>query len=378
MVVVQILAVRTMLAGAQNIGVVNFQRNIEFHKQWWLSIVPPLVSFGVTIVSAFILRNYWALVIGLITESIVSLLMGYIMVPFRPRIGFSKVREIWSFSIWVLCRNIGSFLSDKTDQLAIGGMAGAPAMGGYTVANELTTLPNRDITQSVISVLFPVMVKAQNDSAKLHDLYLNVLYLTAVISAAMATGIALVADDMVDLVLGEKWAVIKPLMPWLAFASGILGMGNSVYSVLTTVGQVRTAARLQWSRLIMTGLVIFPVAYLTRDLEAVAMSRLSISCVLVPTLLLTIMAPLNLSARDYAVTLWRPIVSALAMAAVVLGINSVISFTGNPRLLLDVAAGAFTYVGTLMILWNVVGRPNGPEAEFLRRASSILRRKPKA
>ena len=374
----QILAVRTMLAGAQNIGVVNFQRNIEFHKQWWLSIVPPLVSFGVTIVSAFILRNYWALVIGLITESIVSLLMGYIMVPFRPRIGFSKVREIWSFSIWVLCRNIGSFLSDKTDQLAIGGMAGAPAMGGYTVANELTTLPNRDITQSVISVLFPVMVKAQNDSAKLHDLYLNVLYLTAVISAAMATGIALVADDMVDLVLGEKWAVIKPLMPWLAFASGILGMGNSVYSVLTTVGQVRTAARLQWSRLIMTGLVIFPVAYLTRDLEAVAMSRLSISCVLVPTLLLTIMAPLNLSARDYAVTLWRPIVSALAMAAVVLGINSVISFTGNPRLLLDVAAGAFTYVGTLMILWNVVGRPNGPEAEFLRRASSILRRKPKA
>ena len=374
----QILAVRTMLAGAQNIGVVNFQRNIEFHKQWWLSIVPPLVSFGVTIVSAFILRNYWALVIGLITESIVSLLMGYIMVPFRPRIGFSKVREIWSFSIWVLCRNIGSFLSDKTDQLAIGGMAGAPAMGGYTVANELTTLPNRDITQSVISVLFPVMVKAQNDSAKLHDLYLNVLYLTAVISAAMATGIALVADDMVDLVLGEKWAVIKPLMPWLAFASGILGMGNSVYSVLTTVGQVRTAARLQWSRLIMTGLVIFPVAYLTRDLEAVAMSRLSISCVLVPTLLLTIMAPLNLSARDYAVTLWRPIVSALAMAAVVLGINIVISFTGNPRLLLDVAAGAFTYVGTLMILWNVVGRPNGPEAEFLRRASSILRRKPKA
>lgn len=378
MVVVQILAVRTMLAGAQNIGVVNFQRNLEFHKQWWLSIVPPLVSFGVTIVSAFILRNYWALVIGLITESIVSLLMGYIMVPFRPRIGFSKVREIWSFSIWVLCRNIGSFLSDKTDQLAIGGMAGASAMGSYTVANELTTLPNRDITQSVISVLFPVMVKAQNDRAKLHDLYLNVLYLTAVISAAMATGIALVADDMVDLVLGEKWAVIKPLMPWLAFASGILGMGNSVYSVLTTVGQVRTAARLQWSRLIMTGLVIFPVAYLTRDLEAVAMSRLSISCVLVPTLLLTIMAPLNLSARDYAVTLWRPIVSALAMAAVVLGINSVISFTGNPRLLLDVAAGAFTYVGTLMILWNVVGRPNGPEAEFLRRASSILRRKPKA
>jgi len=47
------------------------------------------------------------------------------MHPFRPQITFTKVREIWSFSIWSLVRgSIGNSTSIcRVDKVAIGGLA---------------------------------------------------------------------------------------------------------------------------------------------------------------------------------------------------------------------------------------------------------------
>ncbi len=90
--------------------------------------IPSLVSFFVTLAAAFILRNYWALVIGILTQEFAGFVLSYILSPFRPRFGLSKVRELWSFSIWTLVRGIGGYLGTQMDKLVIGGFAGAAAM----------------------------------------------------------------------------------------------------------------------------------------------------------------------------------------------------------------------------------------------------------
>jgi hypothetical protein len=52
------------------------------------------------------------------------------------------------------------------------------------------------------------------------------------------------------------------------------------------------------------------------------------------------------------------------MAVAVLGLNEIMPRTGNLRLIADVAAGAVSYMATLMLLWVWVGRPEGPERDF--------------
>jgi len=42
--------------------VLNFQRHFQFHKQFSINVISTLVGFVAVIVSALILRNYWALV----------------------------------------------------------------------------------------------------------------------------------------------------------------------------------------------------------------------------------------------------------------------------------------------------------------------------
>src|SRR5579871_2425956 len=370
--IVEILAFRTMLSGAQNIAIVNFQRDLRFNRQFLFNVIPTLVSFPLTITMAFVLRNYWVLVISLMTEYATTFVLSYVMEPFRPRISFSKVREIWSFSVGTLFKNVGIYLNTQVDRVAIGGFAGTPAMGRYQIASDIATIPSQEVVNPIIVVLFPVLAQVQHDFDKRRSLYLTVLYWSALVCTSTAVGVALVTDDFVDLVLGPKWQDVKPIMPWLALSFGVLGMSNSVYTAFDTIGMPRLSARLQWLRLLGLAAAIVPVAYLTHDLVDVARTRLIVTIVITPTLFLALSRAMGFSVGAIITTLWRPLVAALTMAAVVLSANTMIPFTGPLRLFIDVVLCATSYAATIMVLWNLVGRPQGPESAFMNRVNSGL------
>ena len=375
--VVAILAFRTMMLGMRNVGVLNFRRNLQFRKQFWYIVIPKLFSLVITIVSAFILRNYWALIIGVMGQHVCAVVLSYTMEPFRPRISFVKVREIWSYSIWTLIRNIGTYVNDQVDKFVIGGFSGAASMGRYEVARDVAISPTQEIITPVVVTILPVMARVQFDHDKRREIYLNVLNSAALICTSTAVGVALVAEDMADLMLGPQWHDVSILMPWFALSWGLLGMCSSVYSAFDTIGRAYVSARLQWMRVACLAAAIVPVAYLTRNLEDVAITRLVVTAAVTPALFYALSRALNVKPTDLMKTVWRPVAASIAMAVAVLGANATIAFTGPPRLALDIVLGATTYSASIMLLWYLVGRPSGPERllwERLRPYLTPLRR----
>jgi O-antigen/teichoic acid export membrane protein len=350
-----------MLAGSQNVAVLNFRRNLQFARQFWFNFVPSLVSCLVAVTAAFVLRNYWALAIGLLSQHATSFALSYSMEPFRPRFGLSKAREIWSFSVWTLFKNIGLYFNTLVDRIVIGGFAGAAAMGRYSVATDIATVPSQELVGPMFTVLFPVMATVQNHPEKRRRLYLSTLYWSALICTSTAIGVALVADDLVDLLLGPQWQDAKPLIPWLALSYGMLGVSSGAYTALDTIGQPAMSARLQWLRLTGLALAMVPVAYVWRDVPAIAGARMVVTGVTAPTLFLALMKPFDLRVSDFLSVLWRPAAAGLFMALAVTTVNSAFPVAGNSRLTLDILVGAASYVALLMVLWSASGRPDGPE-----------------
>ena len=245
-------------------------------------------------------------------------------------------------------------------------------MGRYQIASDIATIPSQEVVNPIVAVLFPVLAQVQHDVDKRRNLYLTVLYWSALVCTSTAVGVALVTDDFVDLVLGSKWQDVKPIMPWWALSFGVLGMSNSVYTAFDTIGMPRMSARLQWLRLLGLTAAIVPVAYLTHDLVDVARTRLIVTILITPTLFLALSRAMGFPVGAVVTTLWRPLVAALTMSAVVLSANTMITFTGPLRLAIDVALGAASYAATIMVLWNLVGRPQGPESAFMNRVNSGL------
>jgi O-antigen/teichoic acid export membrane protein len=360
--VIHVVAFKTIISGLENIGVVNFRRDLRFRANFLYNTIPSIVAFIVTLTSAVILRNYWALVVGILSQQVAAIALSYVMESFRPRVSLTKVREIWSFSIWTLIRNIGVNLNAQIDKFVIGGFSGAATMGRYEVATDIATTPTIEINAPMMTALFPIMATVQSDLGRRRELYLRVLYWSALICTSTSVGVALVTSDMVDLLLGHQWIDAKPLIPWLALSVGILALSSSVYSALDVVGQPRVSAQLQWTRLATLAVSISSTIYFVRTAQAVAITRFAVSVAITPTLLMALRSAYELQLRDFISTLWRPVVASVVMTIAVLGSNILIPFTGPLRLAIDIALGSATYAVSLLCMWSLVGAPEGPEA----------------
>src|SRR5579864_7072252 len=77
-VVMQILAFKAILGGFENIRTLNFRRELRFDRYYLFNVYPKIASFVVTLTLAFLIRNYWALVAGILTSQIASIITGYI------------------------------------------------------------------------------------------------------------------------------------------------------------------------------------------------------------------------------------------------------------------------------------------------------------
>ncbi len=92
--VMQWLALRAVIGGFENIGTVNFRRDLRFDRFFRYNMYAKLVSFCVTITLAVLWRNYWALVAGIISSQLALNVASYLMHPYRPRFSLAKVGEI--------------------------------------------------------------------------------------------------------------------------------------------------------------------------------------------------------------------------------------------------------------------------------------------
>jgi O-antigen/teichoic acid export membrane protein len=355
------LALRSFIGGFENIGVLDFRRDLRFDRHFIYLVSTKLISIAITIVAAFIYRDYWALVIGIVSAQAIMVGMSFILSSYRPRFSLVKFHEMWNFSAWASIRSIGIYLNEQVDQVAVGGFSGASAMGRYRVASDISSLFTAEILGPIVAALFPVMASVQSDAVKMRNAYLGVFQWTAIICISISVGVALCGDDIVDVLLGAKWVTVKPLIPWLALSAGLLAMGGSVYSAFEVTGRPKLSAQLQWTRLVSLSIGVFLIGFATRNITYVAVTRFVVTIALTPALFMVLARTIDIPGKTILLSIWRPLVAAGAMSATVWGLNQYIETGGMLRLVMDIASGGLIFFLASIILWSLSGRPDAPE-----------------
>jgi lipopolysaccharide exporter len=368
------LALRALIGGFENVGVLDFRRDLRFDRHFTYQVSTKLISIAITIVAAFIYRNYWALVIGIVGAQAIMVAMSFILSSYRPRFSLVQFKEMWNFSAWASVRSIGIYFNEQVDQIAVGGISGASAMGRYRVASDIGSLFTAEILGPIIAVLFPVMASVQSDSVKMRNAYLVVFQWTAIICISISVGVAICGDDIVDVLLGSKWVDVKPLIPWLALSAGVLAMSSSVYSAFEVTGRPKLSAQLQWSRLILLSICVFLIGLATRNIIYIAATRFVVTIALTPPLFIVLARTFDIPVNTVLLSIWRSLVAAGAMSGAVWALNRYIDTDGLIRLLVDVASGGLVFCVSSFLLWSLSGRPDAPEEFIWNTVLSWLRR----
>lgn len=359
------LALRPAIQAFENIGLVDLQRRLNFRRDIQILLYGKVAGFVIATVLAFLMRNYWALIAGTLAQAATGVVVSYIFIPYRPKLSFSKIGELWSFSFWSLMTSIGNYWAARSDQLVVAGMLGSEAMGTFTVGGELAALPTSELVNPPVRALYAAYSRVSHDTAAIREHYLTALSFIAVVACATSVGMALVARDAVALVLGPRWETAVAVVPWLALASGAMGMARSVNSALLAAGHARANAMRAFA---FAGLLL-PAALLGAQeggVEGVALAHLGVTLLFVPVMFGLLVRLLGVPVRAVLAATWRPVVAATIMAVIVTLVHPHLPGKPLPRLAGDACAGAVAYGGTLVLLWLACGRPPGAEATVLK------------
>ncbi|MCF6339026.1 MAG: lipopolysaccharide biosynthesis protein [Gammaproteobacteria bacterium] len=378
--IMHFLALATLIQGFENIGIVAFRKELNFRKEFKFLLIQKIVSFLVTISLAFIFKNYWALIAGIITSKLAGLVISYMMHPYRPRFSLAKASELFHFSKWMLINNILIFVNIRGIDFVVGKMAGTQALGIYSVSYEISNLPTSELVFPITRAVFPGYAKMSNDIVMLKKGFLDVFSLVALFTVPIGTGITILADPLVQVFLGEKWLDSIPLIQALAIAGIFRALQANTGAIYLALGIPKIITYLS----IFNVLLIYPAIIWALSSSGVLMAAWAIATIAflsMPINFIVLSRKLNLNLLQIISLLWRPVVSSLLMATVVLSALTLWGETSSIltlliQLILLSAIGAATYFASLFLLLRLCA--THPETSMEIKLFDIIKEKLKS
>ena len=158
--------------------------------------------------------GYWALIISMLVNAILTNILIFIRAKWVPKLLFNKdsFRYLFYYGINGLGFSLTNYLRTNLDYLLIGRILGAQSLGLYEFAYRLPHLVMDRITKPVGAVVFPTLSKVQDDDVRLADGYVKGVKYISLATFPMLFGLAAVAGDAVPVLWGDQWIpIITPL-----------------------------------------------------------------------------------------------------------------------------------------------------------------------
>lgn len=365
--VIQVLALSFILSGLENIGTIAFQKEMQFTQDFRFILSKRIIGFMITMIVAWLMQSYWALVIGSLAGRTFGVTLSYTMHPMRPRLSFEKLREIFAVSQWMLIRSISGYLDNNLHQMVVGRREDASIMGVYSLANEISALPTTELLAPLNRVLFPAFVKVSHDLTELKRIFLLAQGVQTLIGIPAGVGLALVANEAVLLLLGEKWHRVIPLVQIIALVNVMTAIMTSGGYILITLGKIRTIVIYSWIQVGMFAALAFLVIPHGGALQ-IAWLRLIVATVGIVVFIGLLLRELKgLRLIEIFASVIRPLIGVLIMAFCVMNITSIFELQGKSLLATQLCVGVVSYSLSIMALWRLTGYPPGAESYLLEK-----------
>ena len=365
--VIQILSLALLLSGFENIGIVTFQKKREFGVEFRFFFVRRMSGFVLTMIAAWFLRSYWALVIGTLGGRAAGVALSYAMHPMRPHLSFSRMKPLLSFSTWNLLRGVAGYLNVNLHRFVVGGRESTAVMGSYSLASDIAAMPSTALLAPLGRVLFPMFVELRDDLAKLKRAVLLALGIQTLVGIPAGVGLVLVASEIVRALLGEKWMSAVPFMQIIGALNIVSAIGSSGGYMLLALGRAKVSALSAWASVLLFAILataVFPHA----GAAEIATLRLAVGVFGLVTFFFLVKRELRtLRLREVLASIWRPCVASVAMALVIVALP-LDTWPAMAQLLIKVSLGATVYVVAMLALWRLAGCPEGGESYLLEKS----------
>jgi len=327
------------------------QRDLRFPRLAVIDASQGLVVSLTTVILAVLGFRYWSLVLGAVLGAVVGTAATVAARPYQIRWPhWRTLRPVLPFTRNMLVGRLFWYTYQNSDFIVAGKRLGAQALGAYSYAWTLASMPVDKISGLLSSVTPPIFAAVQHDIPALRRYFLTVTEGLAVFAFPLTVGIALVANDLVPVVFGERWLFMIAPLQILAIYSTVRTITPTASQVLVVTGDTRFLMYIAGM-----GAIALPAAFYIGSFWgtigiATAWTIVHPLAVYFP-LNTRLLRRLDLPVRNYLRALWPAVSGCLLMAAAVAAVRTFVPLapaTGI-RLALEVLAGAIAYSACLLL-----------------------------
>jgi O-antigen/teichoic acid export membrane protein len=243
--IIPILGLTTFVQGFQNIGLVILRKEISFARIFWYELVTNLAGIALTIALAVVMRNAWALVIGLLLTAVTGTVLSYVFHPYRPSLAIEKtaLRHVLNAGKFVVVIAVASYVSTMADNVMVGRLLGTSALGNYSLAYNIASAPVSVLIFAMGTVLVPAYAEIAIEQPKrLEQAVIKIFSIASLILIAITLPLFLFAGEIVQLLFGGKWTSAGTVLRILALIIPLRGLTHIVSTVFYAVNRPKMVA----------------------------------------------------------------------------------------------------------------------------------------
>jgi PST family polysaccharide transporter len=335
-------------------------RRLDFRAIFGVDLIAISAGAALTVAAATADAGVASLVAGQVLQAAVTSALLLLRSPWRPSGRFTRadLRGHASFSGNLLAFNAVNYWARNADNLLIGRVLGAAALGYYERAYLLFLYPVSQITATLGRVMLSWLARVQDDLPQVRRIYLRAVAAIAFVTAPLMLGLSAVAEPFVLTVFGDGW---RPTIPVLAVLSAL----GAVQAVTSSVGflyqsQGRTDLMFRMGLInsaVIVAAIVVGVSLGSILSVAVVYGLGSTLVLLYPTLAVPCRL-VGLRVRDVVRAAAPSLACAAAMAALVAGVDRWWLGVSAPqlRLAVGVAIGGLAYLALVTALRLTVAR----------------------
>lgn len=341
------------------------QKDLNFNLLSKIEVLANVASFFSLVGLVFFIHELYAYVISQVFLHSLKGILFFIFYSkkWKPSFIFklASIKELMSFGIFQLMSRLVNRVGANIDYILIGRFLGAEALGIYSLAYQVVTIPVQKINPIITRVAFPVFSRSQSDNALLSEGFLNVTKILALVSLPLLLGLIAISDIFIEVFFGERWLVAAPILSILAIVGILRVLMNPNGSVILAKGKANIAFYWDFGVMLLYG---FTMYYATKyDIYVVAWTYVITSFInfFIGRWLLKKLIDLHLG--EYIKTLMKPLLITGLMAGIVYFLKTGLYITdwmSTPIILtISVIVGALIYFAAIYLVypeikdWNI-------------------------
>jgi O-antigen/teichoic acid export membrane protein len=324
-------------------------RDLDYRRKLIPELGGALAKGVISIGMAYLGYGVWSLVFGQIIGAFASVLLVWIVLPWRPRFGIDRkvAGTFMKFGVSVTVIDIITQITDNIDYVIVGRIFGLVPLSIYTLAYRLPEMLLIGNLWVMGGVVFPAFSSVQDRPNELRRGFLASVRFVELISVPICLGLLIAADPIIRVVFGDQWLEAIPILRVLAIYAWIYSLGYHAGGFYKAIGRPDILLRLS----LFTLIIIIPSLLIGARFGMIGVAVGHLVAVLIRRVISLTIATrfVKVSIGDIFGELRPSLLGALVMGPITFAASYLV-MSLNPflQLALIIPVGAISY---LAVLW---------------------------